>query len=109
MDRSRAEKITRYFDTTAYAAQATGTFGNAPRAESQLRAPRKHRCHAWHHEELPDAGRVAPSPIPLGDLQRLQPAELQGPGTGIDSPSSFGRITSAGDGRIIQLGLKYIF
>ena len=32
-----------------------------------------------------------------------------GPGTNIDAPSSLGRITSAGDARIIQLGLKYVF
>jgi hypothetical protein len=31
------------------------------------------------------------------------------PGTNIDVPGSFGRIVSAGDGRIIQFALKYIF
>ena len=38
-DRSRAEQIAQYFDTTAYAANRIGEFGSAPRAESQLRAP----------------------------------------------------------------------
>ncbi len=108
-DRTRAEKITRYFDTTAYAAQATGTFGNAPRAESQLRAPgsigvtlgimKSFRMPAESHR-LQFRSEIS---------NAINRPNFGGPGTGIDSPSSFGRITSAGDGRIIQLGLKYIF
>jgi hypothetical protein len=38
-DRSRAERLARYFDTTAYVPNAVGEFGSAPRTESQLRGP----------------------------------------------------------------------
>jgi len=31
------------------------------------------------------------------------------PGTNLDTPAAFGRIVGAGDGRIIQFGLKYSF
>jgi hypothetical protein len=31
------------------------------------------------------------------------------PGSTISAPATFGRITTAEDGRIVQLGIKYIF
>lgn len=109
MDRSRAEKIVRYFDPAAYAPQATGQFGNAPRAESKLRNPgsvgltiglmKNFRALAESHR-LQFRSEIS---------NAINRPNFGGPGAGIDAPASFGRINSAGDGRIIQLGLKYLF
>ena len=108
-DRTRAEQIALYFDTSAYVPNRTGEVGNAPCSESQLRAP----------------GSID---VTLGALKRfrgfteshnvqfrtelfnaINRPNFSGPGTNVDTPASFGRIVSAGDGRIIQFGLKYLF
>ena len=109
MDRSRAEKIVQYFDTTAYAPQATGQFGNAPRAESQLRAPGSIGVTLGLMKSFRAAAESHRLQFRSEMSNAINRPNFGGPGSGIDSPSSFGRITSAGDGRIIQLGLKYIF
>ena len=108
-DRSRAEYTTLYFNTAAYAPNLTGQFGNAPRAESKLRAPgsvnltmgvmKNFRGFAESHR-IQFRGESSNLP---------NRPNFNAPGTGIDSAASFGRITSAGDGRFIQLALKYIF
>lgn len=108
-DRSRHERITRYFDPSAYTLNAIGTFGSAPRAEGQLRGPGEANLSVgimkrfpgfWEGHNLQFRGEL---------FNALNRANFNNPGTNIDQPASFGVITSAGDGRIVQLALKYIF
>jgi hypothetical protein len=107
-DRPRQEYLVRYFDTTAYVPNSVGQFGSAPRTEGQLRAPGLVNF---------DCGILKTFPIVEG--QRIEfrteifnlpnRPNFGAPGTNVDVPGSFGRITSAADGRIIQFALKYVF
>ncbi len=107
--RSRAERISQYFDTTAYAANAIGTFGSAPRAESQLRGPGSFNLILGAMKNFRGFLESHRAQFRTEISNALNRPNFGSPGTNIDSLSNFGRITSAGDGRIIQLGLKYIF
>lgn len=105
--RSLSEKLMRYFDTTAYAVNGIGQFGSAPRVEGQLYGP---------GQVTLDAGVVKHFPFREGHRLDFRAeffnlpnhARFNSPGTTINT-SSFGRITSAGDPRIVQLALKYAF
>jgi len=106
-DRSRAERIAKWFDTTAYVPNARGEFGSAPRTEGQLRGPGMVTF---------DIGIL--KHFPITDRQRLEfraeffnlpnHANFGNPQTNFNS-SAFGRISSAADPRITQFALKYWF
>jgi hypothetical protein len=108
-DRSRAERVARYFDTTAYAPNRTGEFGNAPRAESQLRAPGTIDVTAGIFKRFPGFAESHNLQFRTELFNALNRANFNAPATNVDTPASFGRIVAAGDGRIIQFGLKYLF
>jgi hypothetical protein len=109
LDRPRAQLIAEYFDRTAFVPNRTGEFGSAPRAEGQLQGPgtinltigaqKRFRGFAESHE-LQFRSEI---------FNATNRPNFGGPGTNPDSLSNYGRITSASDGRIIQLGLKYAF
>lgn len=107
--RPRAEFTARYFDTTAFAPNLTGQFGTAPRAESKLRAPGSADVTMGlmkNFRALAESHRLQLR----GEFNNLfNRPNFNGPGTNVDSPASLGRITGAGDGRIIQIAVKYIF
>jgi hypothetical protein len=97
--------VARWFDTTAFAQPARFKFGAA--ARSVGRAPGTSNF---------DIGLM--KNFPVRDRYRIQfrgeffntvnHANLGNPGTNLGSPN-FGTITTAADGRIIQLGLKIYF
>ncbi len=104
-DRPRAERITRFFDTTAFVANPIGTLGNSGRNPiigtgsfvwntsllKNFRIYEKHRLQfRW---EMFNATNTPVFSNPVGTL---------------NSPA-FGRIQEAGPGRIQQLSLKYEF
>jgi hypothetical protein len=105
-DRSKAERIAQYFDTSAFALAAPGTFGNAPR--NLLRGPGSVNF---------DLSAV--KNIPIREQLRMQfraeffnafnNVNLNSPYGNVNVPSRFGRIESAGSPRIIQLALKLAF
>jgi hypothetical protein len=106
-DRSRGEVIQRYFNTAAYAANAPGTFGNLGRNTG--RGP--------GYANL-DMSLFKAFPMPFSERHRvefraeffnaLNRVNLGNPNANFTS-TLFGRITSASDPRIIQLGLRYSF
>jgi len=108
-DRSRNDRINQYFDRSAYAAQPLGEFGSAPRADGQLKGP----------GDITVTMGIQKNFRGLGERHRLQfrseffnlfnRPNFGLPGTNIDSPGNYGRITGAADGRIIQFALKYLF
>ena len=104
-DRPRAEVIQEYFNTDAFVLNPLGTFGTTPR--NFIHAPGDFKVDVSLQKE-----------IYLSERHRLQfRAEFFNMFNNVNlgSPQRtmvnrrFGRITSAGSPRIIQLGLKYVF
>jgi len=104
-DRSKNARILQYFNTAAFVQNPAGTFGNAGR--NILRGD--------FRENL-DVGAI--KNFPITERHRLQfrgeffnvtnHANLGNPNGNVSSPT-FGRITGAGNPRVIQLALKYMF
>jgi hypothetical protein len=109
LDRSRAAQIDQYFDRTAYVPNQPGTVGSAPRAEGQLQAPGEVNVTLGIFKNFRGALELHRIQFRTELFNGINRPNFGAPGSNIDTPASFGRITSAADGRIIQLGLKYIF
>ena len=107
--RSRADFTRQYFDITAYVPNATGQFGTAPRAESQLRGPGSVTLTAGINKRFRGFAESHNVQFRTEIFNAPNRPNFSNPGVNVDSPGGFGRITSAGDGRIIQFGLKYLF
>ncbi len=108
-DRSRAARIARYFDTSAYAPNRIGEFGSAPRAESQLRGPGSADVTLGIFKRFRGIAESHNVQFRTELFNSFNRPNFNNPGVNVDTPAGFGRIVGAGDGRIIQLGLKYIF
>ena len=107
--RSRNDLISQYFDRTAFVPNQTGQFGNAPRAEGQLQAPGTFDVTAgvqkrWRGIRESDRIQFRTELFNAASIVELRRAWSESGHHG-----SYGRITSASDGRIIQFGLKYVF
>ncbi|MCW5977921.1 MAG: TonB-dependent receptor [Bryobacteraceae bacterium] len=104
-DRSRAELIARYFDTSVFKPNVPGTYGNAGRniligpglATVDLGLFKNFHVHESHKFQL------------RGEFFNLfNRANFSNPNASLVSPA-FGRILGAGTARQIQLALKYSF
>jgi hypothetical protein len=105
--RPTAERIARWFDTSAFVDNAPGTFGAIGR--NTERGPGFANV---------DFSAFKSAPMPYSENHHLEfrfeafnflnRVNLNNPTTARSS-SLFGRITSAGDPRILQLGLRYRF
>src|SRR5690242_1301711 len=105
-DRPRAAKLAQWFSPAAFAAPATGTFGNAGR--DIITAP---------GSAAVNAGLFKNFPLPLREGMKLQfrseffnllnRVNLGNPNVTLGS--SMGRITSAGSARVLQFALKVLF
>jgi len=105
--RSRGDEILKWFNTAAYAANSPGTFGSLGRNTGV----------GPGYANL-DLSLFKAFPMPYSEHHRvefrfecfnsLNRVNLGNPNTTFSS-SLFGRITSAGDPRILQLGLRYSF
>lgn len=107
--RERKDFIARYFDTSAIVPNRTGTFGTAPRAEGQLRGPGSIGLTVGVNKQIRGFAESHFFQFRSEFFNLPNRPNFGGPGTNVDSPGGFGRITGAGDGRIIQFGLKYMF
>ena len=94
------------YDASAFAMPAAFTFGNAPR--NLLRGPKSIITDLSLMKNFPIGARRA-VPVPRGNLQRLQQRQLRQSRTACSAPTSFGRISSAGSMRQVQLGGKIFF
>jgi hypothetical protein len=108
-DRSRSEQIGEYFNRASYVVNEIGEFGSAPRAEGQLRGPGEANVSLGIMKRFRGFAETHNFQFRGEMFNAFNRPNFNDPGTNIDQPASFGRITSAGDGRIVQLALKYIF
>jgi hypothetical protein len=108
--RSKAQQLQQWFNTQAFAQNALGTFGTSSR--DLLHGPR-----------FADIDFALVRAFTLGKGKQAESRALQFRGeffnlfnranfnnpTSSVTSSSFGRILGAGDPRIVQLGLKFVF
>jgi hypothetical protein len=104
-DRTKQATLAQYFNTKAFTTNAPGTFGNT--ARDILRGP-----------GLANLDWSLFKNIPVTEQRNLQfraeffnlfnRANFGNPTATVTNPN-FGRILSAGNPRIIQLGLKFVF
>jgi hypothetical protein len=98
--------LQRWFNTSAYAAQAPGTFGNA--GAYTINGPGAFTFDAM----LTRAFRIRESQsleVRFEAFNILNHAVFNNPGTTLTTSSTFGKILSAQDPRILQFAMKYVF
>ncbi len=98
--------IAQWFNTAAFALPAPNTFGNAPR--SVVRGPWRHWTDLALFKNFVVNDQVRMQ-FRLEAFNVLNETNFTTVQTNISSPALFGRITAAGDPRMIQMGLKVIF
>ena len=105
-DRARGDYLAQWFNTAAFTQAATGTFGNSPR--NVLRAPGFFNLDWSLARTFRVSERV--STQFRGDFfDLLNNPHFNAPGSSVSGTSTFGKISSAGDPRIVQLSLRVRF
>jgi outer membrane receptor protein involved in Fe transport len=104
-DRSRGDTIVEWFETSAYTANALGTFGNAGR--NALRGPRFATVDLGLQKTFPVSGHVK-TQLRIDAFNVLNNVNLGLPVSALNN-ASVGRIQSASDPRILQLALRVMF
>ena len=107
-DRPRGDRVLQFFDRTAFALPAVGTYGDEGR--NALLGPASAATNLAVFRSFP---------LPLREGMRLQfrseffnlfnSVNLSNPNTSFSAGANFGRITAAGDARVIQFALKLLF
>lgn len=104
--RPRGERILKWFNTAAYRASSEGTFGNLGRNTGRGPAPVNIDASLFKAFAMPFEGHRLEFRAEFFNV--INRVNLGNPNTSLTN-ALFGRITSAGDPRIIQLGLRYAF
>ena len=104
-DRSTPEKILRYFDTSVFAPNALGTFGNSGR--NSLRGPGSKNVDLGLHKTFATGGSTRVQ-VRIEAFNAFNWVNLGNPNTGQNS-ANFARITSAGAPRVMQGALRVSF
>jgi hypothetical protein len=97
--------VEQWFDTAAFANPAPNTFGNAPR--SVVRGPWRHMTDLGVFKNFVATDRVGVQ-FRLEVFNLFNETNFTTVGTVLGTPT-FGRLTAAGDPRMIQLGFKVSF
>jgi hypothetical protein len=104
--RSTAETTSQYFNTTAFTANALGTFGSAPR--NLLRNPVYFNLDMGLQRNFPIKERMR-FQFRAEAFNLPNNVHFNQPGSNVSSATTFGRITGAGDPRILQLVGRFEF
>ena len=104
--RSRNDLIAQYFNTAAFAPNAPGTFGTAPR--NLMRGPGRTNFDLALMKKIAVKERVNLQ-FRSEFFNALNHTNLGNPYNNLNTTSRFGKIESAGSPRIIQFGLKLSF
>ncbi len=102
---TRRKTLARWFDTTAFAVPALGTFGNAGR--SLVRGPGINNWDVSFAKRTPLAENVMLQ-FRAEFFNLFNHSQFAGVGTTVGA-GTFGQVVSARDPRITQLGLRLIF
>lgn len=105
-DRDRKDKIAKYFNTAAFTPATLGTFGTSPR--NVLRGPGYANLDLGILKRFQIVERMG-AQFRVEMFNALNHPNFNNPFASVSTPSRFGKIESAKDPRIIQLGLKLIF
>jgi hypothetical protein len=107
-DRPRSQLVAAWFDRTAFANPAAGSFGNLGR--NALNAPKNFSLNA---------GIFKSFPIPLRERMRFEfrteffsitnTPNFSNPNNNLSAGANMGRITGAGGARVIQFAAKLVF
>ncbi|HEX5283390.1 MAG TPA: carboxypeptidase regulatory-like domain-containing protein [Bryocella sp.] len=103
---TRQLELSQYFNTAAFKQNAPGTFGNSPR--DFLRNPNYLNFDAGVQRVFP-IWREATFRFRVEAFNAINTPHFSQPGTNQSSASTFGKITSAGDPRILQLSGRIQF
>jgi len=104
-DRSRGEKVLLWFDPTAFVVNALGTYGTVGR--NSLRGPGSTTLNLGLHKDFPIRESLKVQ-FRFETFNALNNVNLGLP-NGNRSSNTFGRITTAGDPRILQFALRVVF
>jgi hypothetical protein len=98
--RSRAQEIGEMFNVSAFKTNAAGTFGNAPR--NPIRNLNYFNADASLQRSFPVGERLK-FKFRVEEFDLTNHPNLNQPGANVSAASTFGKITGAGDPRILQL------
>lgn len=105
-DRPRAQLISAWFKTSVFSLAAPGTFGNSPR--NVLRAPGFFNVD-WSISKTFRITERFNTQLRGDFFDLFNNPHFNAPGSNIAGTSTFGRISSAGDPRIVQVSLRVRF
>ncbi len=106
--RPRQQQIAQYFNTSAYAPNRPGVFGNAPRADSQLRNPGSATTNLGVFKSFRGIRESHKLQFRSEFFNIFNRPNFGAVSSNLDG-ACFGCLTSAAEGRLIQFALKYIF
>ena len=99
--------LLRYFDPSAFAVNAIGSFGNVGRNSSKI-GPGSQNVDFSVAKNVPISERLGKIQVRFEFFNFFNHANFGNPSAVITAPT-VGRITTAGPGRIVQIGGKYTF
>jgi hypothetical protein len=97
---SRSQELNAYFNTSAFTVNALGTFGDSPR--NPLRNPNYFNVDAGLQRMFPLTERIH-FKFRVEEFNATNHVHFNQPGANVSAPTTFGKITGAGDPRILQL------
>ena len=106
--RPRGEQVAKYFNTAAFQTGTPGTYGTAGR--NLLRGPGNATVDfsALKNFDMPGFGEDAYLQLRVEAFNLFNRANFGNPVNNILA-ATFGRITTAGEPRILQFGIRYVF
>lgn len=105
-DRPRSQLLSQYFNTSAFTVNALGTFGDSPR--NPIRNLNYFNVDAGLQRSFP-IGPEVQLKFRAEAFNATNHVHFSQPGTNVSAPTTFGKITSAGDPRILQLAARLEF
>jgi hypothetical protein len=104
--RSTAQQLSAWFNTSAFALAAPGTFGDSPR--NLIRSPGTFNFD-WSFAKTFHISERFSTQLRGDFFDLLNTPHFSAPGASVASTSTFGKISAAADPRIVQISLRLRF